>query len=213
MFNSINKVIRFLILSDFFLNAGWAFLAPVFAIFVLEDIVKGDLEETAKVAGFVFFIYWTAKSLFQIPIGRYFDRIHGERDDFWWMIFGLFIAALVPFGFLLASLPWHIYILEILHALGMALVVPAWNAIFTRHIDQGQEAYEWAMNSTVFGIGVGIAGGAGGILVALFGFGAIFALVGILTLVSCFILLLIQKDILPTDHIRINPFHFPFFHR
>ena len=34
----INKVIKTMITSDFFLNLGWGFLSPVFAIFILEKI-------------------------------------------------------------------------------------------------------------------------------------------------------------------------------
>jgi len=200
MSKGINKVIKFLIASNFFLNAGWGFLAPIFAIFILENIALENIAEGAKIAGFAALIYWVVKSLLQVPISRYLDRTHGEKDDFWLMFVGLLLTGLSPFGFLLASLSWHIYAFQILHAFGMALFVPSWNAIFTRHIDRHKEAYEWAMDSTFAGLAVGITGGIGGIMVAFVGFKVIFILVGTFSLVSAFLLLLVHKHILPMDH-------------
>ena len=149
MLKSINKVVRTLIFADFFLGSAWGFLGPVFAIFVIARISTGHPLEAAKIAGFASLVYLITKSLLQIPISKYFDRKHGERDDYWFMVLGLFLTGLSPFGFLVSFLPWHLYACQILHALGMALFVPSWNAIFTRHIDKGKEAYQWGKNSTL----------------------------------------------------------------
>lgn len=197
----MNKVIKILIISDFFLFGAWGFLAPIFAIFIVQNITAGDVTEAAKVAGFTYLVYWIVKSFLQIPISRYLDARHGEKDDFWFMVLGTFLAGLTPFGFLISSLAWHIYGFQALHALGMALVVPAWAAIFTRHIDKGREAFSWGMDSTFLGFGTGITGGVGGIIAAVFGFNIVLMLVGALMLISCFFLLLIRKDIIPSDHI------------
>ncbi|NCO80220.1 MFS transporter [bacterium] len=212
MLKSINKAIKILISSDFFLNSGWGLIAPIFAIFLVQKIAIGNPVEGAKIAGFASLIYWVAKSFIQIPIGRFLDKKGGEKDDFWFMVFGTFLSGLVPFGFLISSLPWHIYSLQLLHAIGMAMAVPAWSAIFTRHIDKGKEAFEWGIESTSLGFGAGIAGAIGGILVAIFGFWVVFILVGTLTIISALLLLLIHKEIAPRDKLfpRIPPFRMPF---
>lgn len=209
---SINKVIKILISSDFVLNYGWGLVSPIFAIFLVQRIAIGNIVEGAKIAGFASLTYWIVKSSLQIPIGRYLDKNHGEKDDFWFMVFGTFLTGLVPFGYLVSSLPWHIYGFQCLHAVGMAMVIPSWAAIFTRHIDKGEEAFEWSVESTSLGFGAGIAGAIGGILVAIFGFNAIFILVGTFTMIATSLLLLIHKEIAPRDRIfpRIPPFRFPF---
>ena len=199
MSKTINKVIKILITSDFVLNSGWGLLAPVFAIFLVEKIAFGDLVEGAKIAGFAALTYWIIKSILQIPIGRYLDKNHGEKDDFWFMVLGTFLTGLTPFGYLISSLPWHIYGCQVLHAIGMAMVVPSWSAIFTRNIDKGKEAFEWGIESTSLGLGAGLSGAIGGILVAIFGFKIIFIAAGILTLISTFLLLWIHKEIAPRD--------------
>ncbi len=198
---AINKVIRVLILCDVIFNSGWGFLGPVFAIFIVQNIAVGGAAEAAKVAGFASLVYWTVKSILQIPIGRYLDKNHGEKDDLWFMIIGTFLTGLAPFGFMISFLPWHIYGFQVLHAIGMAMMVPSWSAVFTRHIDKGEEAFEWSVRSTSLGFGVGIAGATGGILAAYFGFNIVFILVGTLTIISAFLLLLIYKDVAPHDKI------------
>jgi len=197
----VNKVIRFLMAGDFFLNSAWGLLGPVFAIFILQNIATESAGKAAEVAGFAALTYWITKSFLQIPIGHYLDKTHGEKDDFLFMVLGLFLTALTPFGFLASSQPWHIYAFQVLHAFGMAMFVPSWNAVFTRHIDRGKEAFEWGLNSTFVGFGVGITGAIGGILAAYFGFKIIFILAGSINIISAFILLFVRKQIIPRDHI------------
>lgn len=205
--SKINKIIKTLIISDIFLNGGWGLLSPIFAIFLLEDIAHGNSVLAAQVAGVSALIYWVLKSFLQIPISRYLDASPGEKDDFWFMFTGLFAAGIVPFGFLAATSYWHIYAFQILHAISMAFFVPAWYAIFTRHIDKGCEAFEWGMDSTFLGVAVGITGGLGGVFASMFGFKLVFIAVGTFNLASALILLLIYNQIFPRD--EIFPKFFP----
>ncbi len=191
----INKIVKVLIISDFFLYLGWGLLAPVFAIFILENIATQSALEAAKIAGFSALFYWITKSLLEIPIGFFLDKKYGEKDDFWLMVVGTFITASVPIGFLFSSLPWHIYFFQIIQAIGMAMTLPAWLAIFTRHIDKGKEAFEWGMATTSIGTGAGIAGGVGGIMAGVFGFNVLFIFVSIFTLLSAFLLLFIKNNV------------------
>lgn len=184
-----------MIASNIFLNAGWGLIAPIFAIFILKNIAVGDASEGVKIAGFATLTYWLVKSILQIPIGRYLDKKKGERDDYWFMVVGLFLSGMAPFGFILSSQAWHIYFFEIIHGAGMALAVVAWYTIFTRHIDKGREGLAWSLQSTFLGLAAGIAGAVGGVLAAFAGFQAILAAVGGLTIASSFLLLLIRKQI------------------
>ena len=208
----INKFIRILISSDFVLHSGWGLLAPVFAIFLVQKIAVGSMVEGARIAGFASLIYWLIKSVLQIPIGSYLDKNHGEKDDFWFMVLGTFLTGIIPFGYLISSQAWHIYAFQALHGVGMAMVIPSWYAIFTRHIDKGKEAFEWGLRSTSLGFATGAAGAIGGILVAIFGFEIIFILVGTFTMIAVLLLLLIHKEISPKD--KLSPsipfFKFPF---
>jgi predicted MFS family arabinose efflux permease len=191
----VNKIVKVLILSDLFLNLGWGLLSPIFALFILQNITIGNPEKAAEVAGLAALFYWISKSFIEIPIGRFLDKHDGEKDDFWFMLLGEVLITLVPIGYLFSSYPWQIYLCQILHAVGMAMALPSWLAIFTRHIDKGKEAFEWSMETTSIGIGAGIAGGLGGILVAILGFKGLFFLVSGLNLFAALLLLLVKNNV------------------
>jgi len=195
MTNTISKIVKTLIISDFFLNLGWGLLAPVFAIFILQNIVADNALKAAEVAGFAALCYWITKSFLEIPIGHFLDKNHGEKDDFWFMVIGTLLTAVVPIGFLFSSLPWHIYFFQVIHAVGMAMTLPSWLAIFTRHIDKGREAFEWGMETTSIGMGAGIAGGFGGVMASIVGFKALFIFVSLFTIFSGLLLLLVKNNI------------------
>jgi MFS family permease len=188
-----NKVIKYLIFSDFVFWSGWGLISPIFAVFIIEKIQGGSLAVVGLASG----IYWVLKSLLRIPIGIFLDSRKGEEDDFWFLFFGLILSSLVPFGYLMAKYPFHIYLLQSLQAIAMAMTFSGWAAIFTRHIDHGKEATEWGLDATFVGLGIGISGILGGLIASAFGFQAVFVLVGILGLVSAFLLLGILKLISP----------------
>jgi MFS family permease len=189
------KIIKVFIISDFFLNLGWGLLSPIFALFILEKITLNNPAEAAEVAGFSALFYWVTKSLIEIPIGRFLDKRDGEKDDFWFMFFGILIVGAVPIGYLFSTSPWQIYLFQILHAVGMAMALPSWLAIFTRHIDKGKEAFEWSLETTSIGAGAGIAGGIGGIVAAAFGFKVLLISVSVFTMIAALLYLFIRKDV------------------
>jgi len=201
MFVSINKVIKILILSDLILLFAWGLISPILAIFITQQIEGGDV----RLAGMAVGVYWLVKSLLQIPIGRYLDNVKGEKDDFYFMIFGIFLSSLVPLGYVFAALPWHIYLLQIVNAIGMAMNIPAWGGIFVRHVDKGKEALSWSLESSAVGIGAGIAGILGGTIAKFFGFVPLFVSVFILGMISVLLLFLISKDLIPKDKVFTIP--------
>ena len=187
----ISRIVKYLILSDLVFYAGWGLITPIFAIFIVQKIQGGD----ALVAGLSSAVYLILMSLLRVPIGIFLDSRPSERDDYWFLTVGLFIAALVPFGFIFAEFPWHIYLLQAVHAIAMAVSLSAWPAIFTRHIDRGMESTEWGLDATSVGLGAGVFGAIGGWAVTQFGFNPVFTAVGIIGLIGAALLLFLRKDI------------------
>jgi len=186
-----NKVIKFLILSDLAFWSGWGLLTPVFAIFIVNRIRGGS----ALVVGLASAVFWIVRSLFRIPIGVFLDTCPTEKDDYFSLVAGLFITSLVPFGYLFARIPLHIYSLQALQGMGLAMSMSGWVAIFTRHVDEGKESTEWGLHATSFGIGTAIAGAVGGWAVDAFGFEPVFIAVGALSLLGTFLLLGLRHEI------------------
>jgi MFS family permease len=185
----LNKVILILILSDLTLLIGLGFITPIFSIFLTENIQGGNVE----VAGFASAIYWIIEAVAMIPLGKYLDKHTGERDDLFFIVIGNFLAALSVLGYLQAKLPWHIYVLQSLYAFGMAMNVPGYTAVFTRHIDKGMEALSWSLRGSLVALGSGVAGALGGIIAKNFGFNILFIGAAVFILLSSFLPLFILR--------------------
>lgn len=192
----INKVIKTLIGADMVFLSALGLIAPIFAIFITDKIKGGSIE----VVGFAAAIYWIGRSIFEIPIAKFLDKTKGEKDDLYFLVAGYAVVALVHFGYVFSSLPWHIYLLQGLYAFGAALSWPAWGALFTRHIDKGKEGFEWSVEHVSFSLGIGITGAIGGVMVATMGFNIVFVLAGIFALLGGLLPLIICRDVKKRDN-------------
>jgi len=97
----INKIIRILIASDFFLQAGWGLSGPIFAIFLTQQIGSSlDAEGKIRMVGLIAATYWITKSVVQPFLAKWFDRNHGEKDDFIFLMVGMYVANLIPLGYI-----------------------------------------------------------------------------------------------------------------
>ena len=186
----INKIVKYLILSDIAFFTGWGLITPIFPIFIIDKIQGG----TVLVVGIASAIYWIVKALLEFPVGTLLDRYAGEKDDFLFLISGFFIASIVPFGFVFAMYPWHIYLLQFFYAVGMAMAISGWRAIFTKNIDKGKEASEWSLDDSLLGFGTGVAGIFSGYMVLNFGFISSFIVAGTLGLMGVLIIFLLRKE-------------------
>jgi len=187
----INHVIKTLVLSDFFVNAGFSVFAPIFAIFITKQIQNGTIEAV----GFAAAIVQIAKISLEIPIAKFLDKNHGEYDDFYSLIFGSFLIAMVPFMYLIATEVRHVYFISALYGAGIAFIVPPWYAIFSRHIDKLNESFEWSLDSIAIGIAGAGAAAIGGILAQKFGFSFVFIVGGIFAIFGGLNQIKIYKDL------------------
>lgn len=204
----VNKIIRILISSDILLQSGWGLIGPIFAIFVTKQLQGGKLE----MVGFIAASYWITKSIVQPFIAHALDIKDGERDDFKFLVLGMFLANLVPIGYFFSTQIWHIFLLESFRGLCMACVIPSWSGIFTRHIDKGREAFSWSLESTGIGFAAGFAGAFGSILASTVGFRTVFIFVSIFGLAASSLLFLIRPKLFLQDHFkpRVPPTEKPF---
>lgn len=187
----VGKIIRFLLLSDFIFWSGWGLIAPIFAIFIVDKIAGGN----EFVVGISTAIYSALSTLLRVPFGLFLDSQPHEKSDLWFAIIGLWISSLSALFFAVAYLPWHIYVLQAIHAVGMAMNLSGWTALYTRHIDKGRESTEWGISAVSVGVGAAVTAIIGGWAATKFGFGVIFISVGLIGFVGSAALLFIRREI------------------
>ena len=162
----MNAVIRALTFSDVVILGSRNLLAPVFAIFVIDNIEGGN----AAVAGTAVAVYLIVKAILQIPIARFTDRFNGETDDFLFLFLGVLIGGVLPLGYLVSTLPWHLYFFEALIGITDACAYPTYMAIFGRHIDRRRQSTTWGTRFTMLDVMSAATAVAGGVLAVFIGF-------------------------------------------
>lgn len=189
----VNRVIRSFIVVDLLLWGGWGLVSPVFALFVVDRIAGA----TAATVGVAVAAYWVVRSLIQVPTAVFLDRHEGEKDDFLTLLAGLILAGFTAMAFPLVTSVAGLLSVALLQGVAFGLYIPAWSAIFSRHLDKEHYAFDWSLDNTTLGIASGVAAAAGGVAVNLFGFNAIFIFAGVLSFASALVLLLVPDLVFP----------------
>lgn len=186
----LNKIIKYLIYSDLIFYTGWGLISPIFAIFILQSIAGGN----AFVVGMAAAVHLVTRSLLRVPFGMQADK--SQKKAYWYMFWGLLIASFVPVGYIFSTNQWHIYILQSVLGISLAMSTAGWTGVFTKHIDSGKESTEWGIDAVAVGIGPGIAGALGGVAVTYFSFNLVFIAVGFIGIIGTLLLLTVRKDVL-----------------
>src|SRR3989344_8523704 len=123
---NVNRIIKFFVFGDLIMWSGWGFIDPLFAVFAIKSIEGATLISI----GFLATIYWVTKGILQIPISLFLDRTEGEKDDFYALILGLMVTGISAFSFMIVRTMPQVYLVQFIKAIGFALYIPAWSAIF-----------------------------------------------------------------------------------
>lgn len=187
----INWVIKILIISDFLIWVSHQLFAPIFAVFVTDQLFGGSLE----VVGISTSIYFVTKSIVEAPVGMWIDRTKAETDDLMTALVGTIMTAFVFFSYNFLTDVWQLYLAQGILGIGAAVAFPGWYSIFTRHIDKHKEALEWSLYDVLLGIGMAGSAALGGFLATVYGFGLVFNLAGISTIAGALLLLSLKNKI------------------
>jgi len=191
----INPVIRFLIISDTILIGAAGLLGPIFALFIKDFIVGGNEAVVGIAAG----IYLFSRSILQIPIAHFIDKIRGEKDDFWLMFIFSVLISIIPLLYLIVNTPLQLYTVQFILGFFTAFTFPAYMAIFTRHIDKNKEGTEWGIYFTLTDIAGAALAMLGGYIAISAGFPTLIITVVVISLIGALLLWPI-KPYIKTKH-------------
>ncbi len=189
-FDKINLVIKILIFSDLLVLSGFGLITPIFAVFITENISGGNLATVGVASA----IYLGSKSLFQIPVAIFSDKIKGERDDFTFLMIGSLLFSLIPLAYIFITTPDMLYLVQFFYGAATALTIPTWYAIFTRHIDRNKEGVEWGAYNTLTDLGAAISASIGGFLALQLGFSKLFLVVCLFSVLGTTFLFVVKGE-------------------
>ena len=161
----MQRELRVLLFTSVLVNLAAGFFAPIYALFV-EDI-GGSLSD----AGTAYSILAVITGVLIFFIGKWEDKIkHQERLVIW----GRFVTFVGFLGYLWVDSVLDLYLVHVVLGVSYALTVPAFQSLYSKHLDKGKYASQWgAWNSWVW-IVTGISALAGGFLAEIYGFRVLF---------------------------------------
>ena len=149
-------------------------------------------------------LYLVTKCIVQLPFSKYVDS---HDDKVKWLMIGTFLIGMVPFIYIFARSISFIYVAQVIYGIGSGLAFPTWLGLWTSHLDKKHESFEWSLYSTLTGLGTAVTASIGAVIAQYIGFIYTFALVGIMSLIGCFILFGLEKKKDKLDRINISHYH------
>jgi|GEM_PF-526666 len=177
----MNPLVRACIISETFVWSSHNMLAPIFGLFVANQVPGGSLETAA----FAYSIYLVVRVVVELLVGRIYSQSNDMRK-LTGTIIGLFIASFSYLCFALSGSVEAIYLSYVVAGIGLGTASPPKNALFSIHLDKNKEAYEWSIHDMMVFLGMAAASSIGGIIATHYGFGTVFLIATFLTWVSIF---------------------------
>ncbi len=159
---------------------------PIYAVFVQE--IGGDL----LTAGTAYSAFAISAGILIFFISRWEDHIkHQEKL----VVAGYSLGSLGFLGYLLIRNPFDLFIVQVIFGISTAIGVPAYDGIYSRHLDKGKFVSEWGMWESMNYVVMGIAAALGSLIASLFGFSTLFMLMLALSILALIVsaLLLAKK--------------------
>lgn len=175
----INPFVKAYIISELFLWSAWSFVAPIFAIFVVNEITGANVE-TAALA---YSIYLISRVLFELISGKFLLKT-GDRKKLLLAILGIYCLSIAYVGFWLSTSIIMLFTSYFILGIGLGIASPAKNAIFSIHLDKNKESTEWGISDASSFICMALATALGGFFAHQFGFRPLFLLAAIINLLS-----------------------------
>ena len=182
----MNKKIILLILSDIFILSSFGLIAPIFAVFIKDNLIGGSL----VTAGLATTIFLTVKSILQLPLAWYIDK---HKHKITLLVLGTLLIITIPFIYIFAKTIYGIFIAQAIYCVGAALAYPCWFSLFIKYIDKKHRGFEYALWSTGIGVGTALAAYLGAEIANDLGFNFLFLIVGFFAFLGFLLLLLLSK--------------------
>jgi len=184
----MNKALKILLWADSLYTLSAGMLGPIYAIFVAEK-VKGDILTTSL----SWAVFTFVSGLTVILLSRLEEK---TKETEKWVIAGYFLAALGYIGYIFINNVAGLFIVQILLGLGAAINKPAYDAVYSRHLEKEKYVTQWGLWEAKESMVGALAAVSGGLLVTFFSFNLLFILMACLAFLGGFIVLLQPRELI-----------------
>lgn len=146
-------------------SATSAMLGPIWAIYIAR--IGGDLLD----AGIAFAIFSIVMGILTIFTGRIEDKISDKRKA---IILGELVLIFGVMAYSFATTKLHVFLIQATLGVGVAILAPAWDALFSLAIRKGNESADWGFSEGGVQIAIGVGAILGGGIAEIYGFRVLF---------------------------------------
>jgi len=171
----MQRELKVLLLASSLSMLAAGLLGPIYAIFV-EEIGGGILDAGASYA-----IFSIAAGLLIFFVSRWEDHVkHQEKL----VVLGYAFGVLGFLGYLMVRSPLDLFAVQVVFGVGAAVGTPAYDGLYSRHLDKGKFVSEWGLWESMAYIITGISAAIGSLAASLYGFKFLFTTMLLLSLVG-----------------------------
>lgn len=169
----MKKGIKVLLMSDGWANLALGMIGPIYAIFV-EDI-GGDILD----ASWAYSTYMITAGVVMYLLSKWEDRIK-HKEKFIIVGYSLTSVGCLLYFFVFNQLT--LLITQAVLGLSMAILSPAFDAIYSHYVKAKEEASNWGLWEAMGYVVTAIAAIIGGYIADIFGFKTLFIVMFIISL-------------------------------
>lgn len=190
--DSVDPFVKTFIIADSLLYSSINFVTPFFALFLIENVIGGNIQVAASMIS----LHFLARILSEIVLGRFINSLN-EINKVLVIVLGLILISIsyVAFGYIQTI--DLLYILWVISGIGWGISTPTKLSLFSVHLDKKKEAIEWGAADVLNLSFIALATVIGGFIANNYGFALLFftaALLSFIGIVPYFIYLRLIKE-------------------
>lgn len=171
----MKRTLRILLFADVWATLAVGMIGPIYAIFVQE--IGGDVLD----ASWAYFAFMITSGVVMYLISHWEDHVkHKERL----VLLGYGLSSLGLFSYIFVESQWHLIVTQCILGLAEAVLVPSYDALYSRSLTKNAEASEWGDWEAMRYLVTAVAALAGGYIADAFGFRILFIVMFAISLIS-----------------------------
>src|SRR3989338_6830420 len=132
----MQRELKILLFVSVFINLAGGAFGPVYAVFVKE--IGGDL----LTAGIAQSIYALAAGALMFVLSRWEDHVkHQEKL----VVLGRIFTVIGYFTYMFVNSSMSLFAAQIFLGIGTAIIAPAFDSLYSKHLDKGKFASQWGV--------------------------------------------------------------------
>ena len=161
----MHKQLKLFLTANSFFVLGIGMFGPIYAIFV-QNIGGGILA-----AGTTWAVFMIVSGVGIFVMGKIQDKIGKDKPV---IVLGYALESLAFLGYFFVSNVTQLFLVQALLGISRVLITPAYDSFYTKYLEKGKFASQWAAWEGVWYIVTGTAALTGAFLVKIFSFKILF---------------------------------------